>query len=102
MTASFSRDAVTSAIGCRPRRSWTRRNSRLRSSLLVRPHWSERPPTAQPRRSPALQRRTEGHPSEPFRSKNVGGRLWVRGGKTPSEHVFTELPQVTDIARSAF
>jgi hypothetical protein len=26
----------------------------------------------------------------------------VRGGKTPSEHMFSELPQVTDIARSAF
>jgi hypothetical protein len=25
-----------------------------------------------------------------------------KGGKTPSEHMFSEAPQVTDIARSAF
>jgi hypothetical protein len=30
-----------------------------------------------------------------------GGQLRVRGGKTQSERMFTELPQVTDIARSA-
>jgi len=27
---------------------------------------------------------------------------WVTGGKTPSEYIFSELPQVADIARSAF
>src|SRR6516225_11711322 len=30
------------------------------------------------------------------------GQLWVTGGKTPSEYIFSELPQVADIARSAF
>src|SRR6516164_9321426 len=29
-------------------------------------------------------------------------RLWVTGGKTPSEYNCSELPQVADIARSAF
>jgi hypothetical protein len=29
-------------------------------------------------------------------------RLWVNGGKTPSEYIFSELPQVADIAKSAF
>ena len=28
--------------------------------------------------------------------------FWVTGGKTPSEYIFSELPQVADIARSAF
>ena len=28
--------------------------------------------------------------------------LWVTGGKTPSEYMFSELPQVADIVRSAF
>ena len=28
--------------------------------------------------------------------------LWVTGGKTPSEYIFSELPQVADIVRSAF
>jgi len=27
---------------------------------------------------------------------------WVTNGKTPSEYIFSELPQVADIARSAF
>jgi hypothetical protein len=31
-----------------------------------------------------------------------GGLLWVTGGKTPSEYIFSELPQVADIARRAF
>src|SRR5262245_43777202 len=31
-----------------------------------------------------------------------GGPVWVRNGKTPSEYIFSELPQVADIARSAF
>ena len=30
------------------------------------------------------------------------GPLWVTGGKTPSEDIFSELPQVADINRSAF
>jgi hypothetical protein len=30
------------------------------------------------------------------------GLLRVRGGKTPNEQMFSELPQVTDIARSGF
>ena len=30
------------------------------------------------------------------------GLLWVTGGKTPSEYIFSELPQVADIAKSAF
>ena len=29
-------------------------------------------------------------------------RLWVTGGKTPSEYIFSELPQVADIVRNAF
>ena len=28
--------------------------------------------------------------------------FWVTGGKTPREYIFSELPQVADIARSAF
>jgi hypothetical protein len=28
--------------------------------------------------------------------------FWVTGGKTPSEYMFSELPQVADIVRSAF
>ena len=28
--------------------------------------------------------------------------LWVTGGKTPSEYMFSELPQLADIVRSAF
>ena|SRR6516165_9500224 len=27
---------------------------------------------------------------------------WVAGGKTPTEHIFSALPQVADIARCAF
>ena len=27
---------------------------------------------------------------------------WVTGGKTPSEYIFSELPQVADIVSSAF
>jgi hypothetical protein len=30
------------------------------------------------------------------------GPLWVTGGKIPSEYIFSELPQVADIVRSAF
>src|SRR6516165_2539505 len=30
------------------------------------------------------------------------GLEWVTNGKTPSEHIFSELPQVADIARTAF
>ena len=29
-------------------------------------------------------------------------RLWVTGGKAPSEYMFSELPQLADIVRSAF
>ena len=28
--------------------------------------------------------------------------LWVTGGKTPSEYIFSELPQVADIVRARF
>jgi hypothetical protein len=31
-----------------------------------------------------------------------GSPEWVTGGKTPSEYIFSELPQVADIVRSAF
>jgi hypothetical protein len=30
------------------------------------------------------------------------GPFWVTSGKTPSEYMFSELPQVADIVRSAF
>ena len=30
------------------------------------------------------------------------GLLWVTGGKTPSEYMFSELPLLADIVRSAF
>ena len=40
----------------------------------------------------------------PFQAplQNCGRPLWVTGGKTPSEYIFSELTQVADIARSAF
>ena len=34
--------------------------------------------------------------------RSVECLLWVTGGKTPSEYIFSELTQVADIARSAF
>ena len=34
--------------------------------------------------------------------RSVECLLWVTGGKTPSEYMFSELPQVADIVRSAF
>ena len=33
---------------------------------------------------------------------DVGSRLWVTGGKTPSEYMFSELPQLADIVSRAF
>src|SRR6516162_3603740 len=30
------------------------------------------------------------------------GPEWVKGGKTRSEHIFSELPQIADIVRSRF
>src|SRR6516162_1790114 len=37
-----------------------------------------------------------------FRQFRSFHTAWVTSGKTPSEYIFSELPQVTDIARSAF
>jgi hypothetical protein len=35
-------------------------------------------------------------------ARNCGGPLGVTGGKTPGEYMYSALPQVDDIARSAF
>ena len=41
-------------------------------------------------------------PSSAVRNSNMEGQLWVTGGKTRSEYMFSVLPQIADIARSEF
>ena len=44
-----------------------------------------------------------GWPHPPNRSASPdGGPVWVTGGKTPSEYIVSELPQVADIAGARF
>ena len=51
-----------------------------------------------------MRNRAKTFPNHPFRPplQNCGRPLWVKGGKTPSEYMFSESPQITDIVRSAF
>ena len=52
---------------------------------------------------PGRRRNDRGPPLAAIVAVNVAEcPFWVTGGKTPREYIFSELPQVADIARSAF
>jgi hypothetical protein len=44
----------------------------------------------------------EDHSDRSYRLVDLGFPLWVTGGKTPSECMFSESPQIADMVRSAF